>query len=534
LEGAIVRTTGTAVALAVFSLFCLPCCKAQEQPAVPAKAAEQPAVPAKAEEQPAVPVKAEEQPPVPVKAEEQPAAPAIVFTNYAGGETIRYPVPLIRGALADKTLTSVEVINQSSNRDTAKMVCLAYDGRFKALTELVPGKNQIVIRAGKDSATLELTYKPQTNPYVTRIVYAVDSTGDTTYQTPFPKDAQDYAGKLGTMMLMKQTFTAERLNDLGMGRRTFNLELDEKGKVKIHILKCDKTAQEIYTMGGGRAQLYSYISGQLNAKLPDPKAKNVVITGFSRFNPETLHNMAYTALGSGNLALFGGSNMYCYPDRLADVQKAFMDATLIDTTHYSSDSAGRHRFWANASTSIGASLHELGHAFGLPHCRDGFGIMSRGFDFFSRFWVLQEAPAKDRTTPADFEEQKSARWTLGSAAFLRASRWFSLDAREYGEANRIQARPGDSPDEAVVESPDGVGAVCLGAPGSISTAVPMDYSKPAPTAVVVNTKQFEAHLRGAKAWLRIIDVNGFVKNVYLKDLRAAPAAAPAATQKAVP
>ena len=498
------RATGTVVALAVFSLFCLSYCKAQDQPAAPAKAVDQPAAP--------------------VKAEVQPAVPPIVFTNYAGGETIRYPVPLIRGTLAKKTLTSVEVINQSSNRDTARMVCLAYDGRFKALTELVPGKNRIVIRAGQASAALELTYKPQTNPYVARIVYAVDSTGDTTYQTPFPKDAQDYAGKLGTMMLMMQTFTAERLNDLGMGRRTFNLELDEKGKVKIHILKCDKTAQGIYTMAGGRGQLYSYINGQLNANLPDPKAKNVVIPAFSRFNPETLHNMAYTALGGGNLALFGGSNMYCYPSRLADVQKAFMDATVIDTAHYSSDSVGRHAFWANASTSIGATLHELGHTFGLPHCRDGFGIMSRGGDLFSRFWVLREAPAKGKTGLSDFEEQKSAHWTLASAAFLRATRWFSLDAREYGEANRIQAHPGSSPDKVVVESPDGIGAVCLGSPGSMSTAVPMDYSKPAPKAVVVNTKQFEAHLQGAKAWLRIIDVNGFVKSVYLTDLGAAPAA----------
>ena len=518
------RTTGAVVALAIFSLFCLLGCKEEKQPPVPVKAGEKPSAP----------VKAEEKPSVPVKAEEQPAVPPIAFTNYAGGETIRYPVPLIRGTLADKTLTSVEVINQSSNRDTARMVCLAYDGRFKALTELVPGKNQIVIRAGQARAALELTYKPQTSPYVTRIVYAVDSTGDTTYQTPFPADAQDYAGKLGTMMLMMQTFTAERLNDLGMGRRTFNLELDEKGKVKIHILKCDKTAQEVYTMGGGRAQLYDYISHQLNAQLPDPKAKSVVITAFSRFNPETLHNMAYTALGSGNMALFGGSNMYCYPNRLADVQKAFMDSRLIDTAKYSSDSAGRHRFWANASTSIGASLHELGHAFGLPHSRDGFDIMSRGFDFFSRFWVLQEAPAKNRTAPADFGEQQSARWTLASAAFLRATRWFSLDTREYGEANRIQARPGDGPDEVVVESPDGIGAVCLGSPGSISTAVPMDYSKPAPTAVVVNTKQFEAHLRDAKAWLRIIDANGFVKNVYLKDLQAAPATTPEGSPMAAP
>ena len=74
----------------------------------------------------------------------------ITITNYTGGETIRYPVPIIRGTLADKNLTSVEVVNESSDRDTATMAGLAYKGSFKALTELVPGKNRIIVKAGDD------------------------------------------------------------------------------------------------------------------------------------------------------------------------------------------------------------------------------------------------------------------------------------------------------------------------------------------------------------------------------------------------
>ncbi|MEI7898663.1 MAG: hypothetical protein WCK89_00295 [bacterium] len=449
-----------------------------------------------------------------------PAAEApIGFENYAGGETLRYTVPLIRGTLADKSLTSVEVLNESSTRDTAKLTGLAYDGRFKVLTELVPGTNRIVVKAGSSKKTLELVYKPQTNPYVVRVVYAADRTGDTAYQTPVKDDPQDYAGKLGAMMLMMQTFTAERLHDLGLGRMTFNLELDGQGKVKVHVLKCDKTAQEIYTMGGGRAKLFDYLAGQVRKNLPRPNARNIIIPAFSRFNPETKHNMAYTALGGGDTALFGGSNLYSYPTRLADIQKAFMDATPIDTDNFSSDSVGRHTFWANASTSIGATLHEIGHTFGLPHSRDGFDIMTRGMDFFSRFWVLREAPKRGQTKVTDFLEARSARWTLASGAFLRYTPWFALDAKEYSKENRIQARLGRDADEYVVTSPDGVGAVLLGSPGSIASAVPMEWSKPAPTSVVVNAKAFVKDLADEKSWLRIIDAQGHVKNAYLRDLR---------------
>jgi len=455
------------------------------------------------------------------------AAEPITLENYQGGETLRYTVPLIRGTLADKSLTAVEVVNESSKRDTARLTCLAHDGRFKALAELVPGLNHLVIQAGKQRKTLDLTYQPQTSPNVVRMVYAVDSTGDTTYQTPVKDDKQDYVGKLGTMMLMMQTFSAERMHDIGMGRKTFNLELDDNGKVKVHVMKCNKTAQEVFTMAGGRGELFSYLAGQTNQNLPSQNSRNVIYTGFSRFNPETKQNMAYTALGGGNTALFGGTNMYSYPSRLADIQQAFMDSTPIDTDNFSSDSAGRHVFWANASTSIGATLHETGHTFDLPHVRDGTGIMSRGFDLFSRFWTLQEAPKRGQTKLTDYQEDQAAKWELGSAAFLNSSPWFALEAREYSKNNKIQARPGATPDSFIVESPDGVGAVILGQPGLVSGAVPMDWSKPAPKSVQVTAAMFDPKDDEAgKAWLRIIDTQGNVKNVPLKSLREPAAAAP--------
>ena len=45
---------------------------------------------------------------------------AIAFANYADGTTIRYPVPLIRGTLADETLTEVTLTNESSTRPATR------------------------------------------------------------------------------------------------------------------------------------------------------------------------------------------------------------------------------------------------------------------------------------------------------------------------------------------------------------------------------------------------------------------------------
>ena len=48
-----------------------------------------------------------------------------------------------------------------------------------------------------------------------------------------------------------------------------------------------------------------------------------------------------------------------------------MDTTRINPKEFMSDSIFRHTYWGAASTTIGATLHEMGHTFGLPHTNDG-------------------------------------------------------------------------------------------------------------------------------------------------------------------
>ena len=159
----------------------------------------------------------------------------IHVVNHEAGSTIRYPVALLRGELTDRTATEIVVENESSQRASRKIVGVARDGRFRSLAELVPGENKLRLTSGQDVATLVMTYKPQTNPYFVRVIYMTDSTGETAYQSQFDKDPQDYSDKLDTSIKLLQTFTAERLHDIGLGRHTFNLEFDENGRVKVQI-----------------------------------------------------------------------------------------------------------------------------------------------------------------------------------------------------------------------------------------------------------------------------------------------------------
>jgi hypothetical protein len=378
------------------------------------------------------------------------APPPIRLTNYTDGETVRFPVPVVRGALADAGLSAVTLVNTSSDRDTREMKGLAHKGRFKALAELVPGPNKLILRAGKDELAFTLVYKPQTNPHFVRCVYLTDNTGDTAYQTPLKDDPQDYAGKLDTAMKIMQTFTAERNYDLGFGRRTFNLELDEKGKVKVHVFKEPEPAATYYAMND--QAWWGRVAGELAKSLPARRCKTVAIAAYTRFDPQTHKARGHTALGGGDMGLFGSGDLFTWPSRLADVQPAFMDARRIDPNVSFDDSVGRSTFWGAASTTLGATLHELAHTFGLPHTREPMDIMTRGFDYFNREFTFEDPPSGHSAKPVEFAEKDVACFAPVSAAALVPSRWFAMDEKTYGARGETTARLDDATRLIVVES----------------------------------------------------------------------------------
>lgn len=447
----------------------------------------------------------------------------ITFLNYSDATVIRYPVLLLRGTLTNKKINSVTIINTTifnnttSKRHTRELQGLAYKGRFKVMTELVSGKNRLIVRAGESERSLTVNYRPQTNPYLVRVFYMTDNTGNTEYQTPFENDTQDYRGKLDTAVKLMQTFTAEQMNDLGYGRGTFNPELDEAGRVKVRILKGEHSAEHYYKMTGH--QLYNYIYGLIDHRLPNPKAKNLVITAFTRFDPNQDKAMAHTALGGGSLALFGGGNLFAWPTNLAEVPKTFMDDRLIDNKKYFSDSAGRHTVWAIASTTLGAALHEMGHTFGLPHSKHPHDIMTRGMDRFNRVFTCLEPSHARRKTSYEFPEDSIACWAPASAAWLRFNRWFALDEKVFVETNRPGILIERDTQKILIESDHGIGSVILtDAAGDACLPFFTGGETAAPKKIEIPLDEFGEDINGEKTTVRVIDIQGLSTSATLSQL----------------
>ena len=426
------------------------------------------------------------------------AQSGLAVTNFKANEEIRYPAPLLEGTVSDAALTEVTVTNLASQRPTREIKGIAYKGQFKALTELVPGQNKLEITAGSQKLPFTLTYKAQTNAYIVRVVFFVNSQGDTTVDSPRPVGPEDYKGRLDTALKLMQSFTAEWMNRHGYGRKTFNLEFDKDGRVIVHLVKDTQPT----TQSGGRNSLFGRVSGLVHKALPPCQTSStMVFLG---------KGCGYTALGGGGVALFGADTQYTWPISLNEAQAAFMDATPIDNKKYHCDDAGRGTFWGNSSTCIGAALHELGHSFGLPHVADGRGIMSRGFDGFNRFWTLVEPACAKHAEPVEFTN--SAWFSPVSAEALASSRFFTLDAKTYADLPKTAIEFDTTKGVLTVKNPAGIGFLGLEIPGRADYFVPINHSKPLPKEFTIPFAQIRDNVKlGAKdknIQARVIDAQG--------------------------
>ena len=130
------------------------------------------------------------------------------------------------------------------------------------------------------------------------------------------------------------------------------------------------------------------------------------------------------ALGGGSVAALDASSLFSWPDSLVDVADAFADARAIPED-FAADSGFRRTRWALTASTLGAGLHELGHAFGLDHSTAPTDFMSRGFDRFNRIFTVVEPPDANSPNAVEsvFDDESAATWTPESANRLIRSRW---------------------------------------------------------------------------------------------------------------
>ena len=374
----------------------------------------------------------------------------------AEGAVVRYDLPILRGD-ADDAAAFVTVYTNGDVRAWP-----IADGRLKALTPLEVGENYVSISDRGRTTYLTLDYQPQQNPRRVRLVYALASDGDGSFDAPVgePSDLSSATRRLALGGRLLQSMVGDRLAEAGLGRRTFRLQRDAAGQVEVIVWHTSIDTTTWWGMEG--AALFSWVWQHQSELPPCDACKTVVVLGMTHFDPSQGGALAHTALGGGGVALFGSATLYAWAQSLDELVPRLYDATFVSALSPTllDDSGLRGTLWANYATGLGAVLHELGHALNLPHPTDAAAIQNRGFDHVNRLLVVSEPGSATTAGVAAIWPTAEPGYALTNAARLRYHRWLALDDVPYGvTAPPTVAIVGD---EVRVASPAGIRVVSYG------------------------------------------------------------------------
>ncbi|PQO40102.1 NPCBM/NEW2 domain-containing protein [Blastopirellula marina] len=183
------------------------------------------------------------------------------------------------------------------------------------------------------------------------------------YWTPNDREpASRYRERLSEILLDIQNFYATEMTKLGFGPRTIQLDLADDGLVKIHVVTGEGPYDQYDTPDGRRIR-QECVPTLREAGINPEEETIVIFCNMSNWDAEKRtirQNSPYYASGTPT-----GGNAWQVDSPILELKSLADKENRVRDGQYGDISIGKYN-----SIFIGGVCHELGHALGLPHCRE--------------------------------------------------------------------------------------------------------------------------------------------------------------------
>lgn len=364
-----------------------------------------------------------------------------MLLNYAENETVGSPAVVVCGS-TPRAARGVVAFTNNANTVFPPQHAEINNGHFKSVVHLAPGANRFEIEVFADAhlsplgfpqnaervvdelrLTLHLAVAPS-KPVHLCVVVGSDSTG--AFDMPSYRRQRGELSQLDTAVYklkvaarLMQAFTHEEMRANGLGNRTWQFVEETEShqrvfgytvesptphrEVKVHVLRLPKTVAQLRDPNLAQQNPHASDSGGLfghaidlikDSELGrhDLAVQCAVLYLDATFDTANRLILAHAALGGGTaevkLAIFGSHGIHSWPTTFAQCTDHFADATRLSKREVANDCNECGTSWECLNVTLGAFMHEIGHALGCPHQVDG--VMLRDYVWLNRLFMTRE------------------------------------------------------------------------------------------------------------------------------------------------
>lgn len=261
----------------------------------------------------------------------------INLENVSSNDIFEYPVAFLKGRVVCrekvcKTLNSrVLVLTDNETTD-----CTVQEGWFKCIIELKPGLNTVKIVCDGDvhvgQYALCLERKPNICDKILKLLYVVPKGGTGAFQSNGTclNSSQSACKRIVTGAKLLQCMTAERLNELGLGRKTFKL-FTENGNEICEIFYSQYTKEQFFSCTS--EEIWNMTARELLAE--GVFAEGVKVLAFlscTEYFRESNEIKGYVACGRGHLAMISSSGLHSWACDVKDIVSCLTSSLSIDSS----------------------------------------------------------------------------------------------------------------------------------------------------------------------------------------------------------